>query len=181
MEQHLSIWYIPSVPGGSPPAQHSWSPLSHHDRCNKGILADLDCLPELRKGHVPHQQGSVPLKIEIAYHQVGTAKLVGGYWILSEIYPQLLFYGLPTEFLRRKKVRPLPSIQKEEDAFQKLKDALIQGAILSTTVPRAPFILQMDASAIGLGAVLSMEQNDLVPQLLSCPGLNNTTWWQNEA
>lgn len=50
--------------------------------------------------------------------------------------------------------------QECEDAFQKLKNALQSGPILSYPDPDKPYILDTDASKTGLGAVLSQVRED---------------------
>jgi hypothetical protein len=47
-----------------------------------------------------------------------------------------------------------------EDAFQKLKQHLISAPILARPNYKLPFILETDASTIGLGAILSQEDSD---------------------
>lgn len=54
---------------------------------------------------------------------------------------------------------------KEQEAFDSLKKSLISAPILLPPNPRQPFVLETDASGIGLGAVLSQEDDsgDLRP------------------
>ena len=50
--------------------------------------------------------------------------------------------------------------EKEENSFQDLKNALVSAPILAYPDPNLPFILDTDASNIGIGAVLSQVQGD---------------------
>lgn len=46
-----------------------------------------------------------------------------------------------------------------EDAFQTLKQKLVQAPVLGYADFSKPFVLEIDASQVGLGAVLSQEQD----------------------
>lgn len=47
-----------------------------------------------------------------------------------------------------------------EKAFQELKTAMVQATVLKVADPSKPFMLQTDASEVGLGAVLSQKDDD---------------------
>ena len=47
---------------------------------------------------------------------------------------------------------------KEQTAFQRLKDGLVSAPVLGYPDPTLPYILDTDASAVGVGAVLSQVQ-----------------------
>ena len=46
----------------------------------------------------------------------------------------------------------------EQAAFQRLKDGLVSVPVLGYPDPKLPYILDTDASAVGVGAVLSQIQ-----------------------
>ena len=52
-------------------------------------------------------------------------------------------------------------IEREEQAFNKLKNALINSPILKLPLPDQPYVLQTDASDIAIGAVLSQIQDNV--------------------
>ena len=47
---------------------------------------------------------------------------------------------------------------EEQVAFQRLKDDLVSAPVLGYPDPKLPYILDTDASAVGVGAVLSQVQ-----------------------
>ena len=59
-----------------------------------------------------------------------------------------------------KKDTPYQRTEKQQQAFDRLKTALISAPILSYPNFNEPFIIYTDASQIGLGAVLSQVKED---------------------
>ena len=55
--------------------------------------------------------------------------------------------------------RPWVWIVEEQTAFQRLKDGLVSAPVLGYPDPTLPYILNTDASAVGVGAVLSQVQD----------------------
>ena len=53
-----------------------------------------------------------------------------------------------------------PRTSEEQTAFQRLKDGLVSAPVLGYPNPKLPYILGTDASAVGVGAVLSQIQKD---------------------
>ena len=62
-----------------------------------------------------------------------------------------------TDLTRKKMPDQVQWDSQCEEAFRKLKEALLESPVLSVADPTKPFILQTDASERGLGAVLSQE------------------------
>ena len=53
-----------------------------------------------------------------------------------------------------------PRTSEEQTAFQRLKDGLVSAPVLGYPDPKLPYILDTDASAVGVGPVLSQIQED---------------------
>lgn len=98
------------------------------------------------------------------YHTPVTKKDVRAFLGLLGYYHQLILchtsHQLPPHSLISQRRGSLIRSPNCENAFQKLKEALMQKPILSVAAPSRPFVLQTDASNQRLGAVLSQYGED---------------------
>ena len=77
----------------------------------------------------------------------------------GKFIPNHLSIAAPLNQLRHKN-RPWKWENQEETAFQQLKKALVSAKVLVHYDPTLPVKLDCDASATGIGAVLSHQMND---------------------
>lgn len=82
----------------------------------------------------------------------------------------------PLYILRRQRTKFCWS-SETQDAFEKLKNALIQAPVLGHPDPQKPFIIHTDSSAVGVGAVMSQEGRPIayVSRTLNAAERNYTT------
>ena len=82
---------------------------------------------------------------------------------LSKIYERLFNRSATVEKTPKKDVKFVWS-SAQENAFQLIKEAFSDQAFFAHPDPNLPYVLETDASEVGLGAVLSQERNkSLVP------------------
>ena len=94
------------------------------------------------------------------YPQPETKKDVRAFLGLAGYYrwfiPNFAAVAVPmTELTRKGQPYQVRWTQRQGNAFQKLKDSLVQGPVLQVADPLEPYILQTDASDQGFGATLS--------------------------
>ena len=94
------------------------------------------------------------------YPQPETKKDVRAFLGLAGYYrrfiPNFAAVAVPmTELTRKGQPHRVCWTQRQGDAFQKLKDILVQGPVLRVADPSKPYVLQTDASDQGFGAALS--------------------------
>lgn len=102
-----------------------------------------------------------PRKVEAVriYPQPEDILSLVGYY--QHFIPQFVAIAAPlTDLTRKVKPHKMEWGADQERAFQQLKHLLIQGPILRVANPSRPYILQADASDLGLGAVLSQCDED---------------------
>lgn len=58
---------------------------------------------------------------------------------------------------RRERVQPTSWTKQAKEAFKNLKEALCKYPVVHASLPDKPFIVYIDASSVGLGAVLLQE------------------------
>ena len=118
-------------------------------------------------GHEINQEGIRPLEKKVAaIKQAPTPKTVkqlesflGMINYYGKFIPNLSSIAAPLNQLRHKN-RPWKWENQEEAAFQQLKKALVSAKVLVHYDPTLPVKLDCDASATGIGAVLSHQMND---------------------
>ena len=83
-----------------------------------------------------------------------------GYY--RQFVPNFAALAVPLFNLTKKEgKRHIEWTEEAEASFQKLKDALCQEPVLATVDFDLPFVLQTDASDVGLGAVLSQVRDQI--------------------
>ncbi|KAK3535972.1 hypothetical protein QTP70_022854 [Hemibagrus guttatus] len=102
-----------------------------------------------------HGQGSGGHRLARSHYSAGVAAVPGFRELLQAVHTELSsVMGLLTSLLRGKPKRLVWTDQARE-AFQQLKECFTSAPILRHPDPDLPFVVEVDASSSGLGAVLS--------------------------
>ena len=163
------VWYLDDIlVSGENDEQHLENLAVVLDRLEKyglrGRLSKFQFFQDSVEylGHEINQEGIWPLEKEVAaIKQAPTPKTVeqlesflGMINYYGKFIPNLSSIAAPLNQLRHKN-RPWKWENQEETAFQQLKKALVSAKVLVHYDPTLPVKLDCDASATGIGAVLS--------------------------
>ena len=104
----------------------------------------------------------LPFERPKAIQCLGRPKFLGSCELLQPIHPQFLHSGSPTStaYTQEHTWNKLTWNKLHQNAFESLKNILTSNSVMAHFDPRAPIHLRVDASPVGLGAILTQAHGD---------------------